>query len=263
MNQMLPYALTGLLAVIFLISLILVVRNLRKSLSDIYERLMSADKELEDMKKVVKGELEDIKKATDREINDFRKALDGQSTANSEEISSKIAQVKEDIRTALKTYIESIIKKITENDAAQKSRFDSLSSQFADLQRKYIQEAARPVENAPEIQASHQDTTAQSTQSTQQAPASPPKQQTPSSDDANAKARRLARLIVSDIALYNRKNVERGVKEGNFLELLEHDIKEARSLYARRVSEEIRNSTSYLDDAFQELFEKTKQELNL
>ncbi len=97
----------------------------------------------------------------------------------------------------------------------------------------------------------------------QQHAGSPPRPQAAASDDAHAKARRLARLIVSDIALYNRKNVERGVREGKFLELLEHDINEARSLYARRVPEEIRNSTSYLDDAFKELYEKTKQELNL
>ncbi len=260
MNQMLPYALTGLLAVVFFITLILVVRNLRKSLSDVYERLMSADRELEEMKQAVKGELEAMKMSLDRESEDIRKILDAQASAKSEEMSGKIAQVKEDIRAALKAYIDSIIKKISENDAAQKSRFDSLSSQFADLRQQYAQDAARPAESTSGIQAGLQDKTQHPGQ---QAPASPPKQQTPSSEDANAKARRLARLIVSDIALYNRKNVERGVREGNFLELLEQDIKEARSLYARRVSEEIRNNTSYLDEAFQELFEKTKQELNL
>jgi hypothetical protein len=260
MTQMLPYALTGLIAVVFLLSLVLVARNFRKSLSDIFDRLMSMDNDLEDAKKTMDREIEELKKIVKSELEDVRKTLDGQSAANAEEISLKSKQVKDDIRTALKSYIESIIKKISENDAAQKSRFDSLSSQLAELEQKYVQEAAKPVANTPETHTIQQAAPARETQN---AVAPQPKQPAPSSDDAFAKARRLARLIVSDIALYNRKNVERGVKEGNFLELLEHDINEARSLYARRVSEEIRNSTSYLDEAFQELFEKTKQELNL
>jgi hypothetical protein len=57
--------------------------------------------------------------------------------------------------------------------------------------------------------------------------------------------------------------VEEGIRNGNFEELLAHDIKEARSLYARRVPEEIRNATTYLDEAFTELMEKTRQELSL
>jgi hypothetical protein len=259
MNQMLPYALTGLLAVIFFLSLVLVVRSFRKSLSGILERLMSMDKELEDFRNTVKGEIEDIRKAAEGEIDTIRKSLEGQSAASTEEISRKSTQIKEDIRAALKTYIESIIKKISENDAAQKGRFDNLSSQFADLQRKCLQENVKPAPITPVTDAK---TPTPQPAPTQQAPVSAPKQQS-SSDDAFAKARRLARLIVSDIALYNRKNVERGIKEGNFLELLDHDIKEARSLYARRVPEEIRNSTSYLDDAFKELIGKIKQELNL
>ncbi len=260
MNQMLPYALTGLLAVVFFLSLVLVVRNFRKKLSDMLDRLMSMDKELDDLKKAGKGEIEDIRKGAQGDIDDVRKALDALAASNIQEINQKSTQIKEDIRAALKTYIESIIKKITENDAAQKSRFETLSSQFADLQRKYPREAASPMPKAPATDAESQ---APQAPSAQQAAGSPPKKQAATSDDAHAKARRLARLIVSDIALYTRKNVERGVKEGKVLELLEHDINEARALYARRVPEEIRNSTSYLDEAFKELFEKTKQELNL
>jgi hypothetical protein len=62
MTQMLPYALTGLIAVVFLLSLVLVARNFRKSLSDIFDRLMSMDNDLEDAKKTMDREIEELKR---------------------------------------------------------------------------------------------------------------------------------------------------------------------------------------------------------
>lgn len=261
MNQILTFAPIGLLAVVFFVSLFLVTRGFRKKQADLLDRLMSMDRELDDLKKAGRVDTDGIRRGLQDDIENIRKAMDGLSAANIDEISRKTTQVKEDIRTALKTYIESIIKKIGENDAAQKSMFETLSSQVAELQRKSLDEAPVPASDTPG--------TGEAMQQPQQAPpmqmsAVPPqKRQAGPSDDEHAKARRLARLIVSDIALYNRKNVERGVREDKFMEVLEQDINEARALYVRRVPEEIRNSTSYLDDAFKELFEKTKQELNL
>ena len=81
--------------------------------------------------------------------------------------------------------------------------------------------------------------------------------------EAHAKARRLARIIVSDIVLYNQPHVEEGVRSGMFYELLADDIREGRALYARRVPDEIRASTSYLEDAFDQLISKKREELNL
>jgi len=85
----------------------------------------------------------------------------------------------------------------------------------------------------------------------------------PELPEAHVKARRLARIIVSDIVLYNQATVEEGVRKGNFYELLADDIREGRALYARRVSEEIRQDASYLEDAFEELIAKKKREYNL
>ena len=85
------------------------------------------------------------------------------------------------------------------------------------------------------------------------------------SDDAvpvdHKKAQRLARLIVSDIALYNKSLVEAGVRNGTFYKVLDDDIREGRALYERRVAEEIRNCTSYLDDAFADLIRRKEKEL--
>jgi hypothetical protein len=77
------------------------------------------------------------------------------------------------------------------------------------------------------------------------------------------KARRLARIIVSDIILYNQARVEDGVRNGTFYKLLNDDIVEGTALYQRRVSEEIRSCTSYLEEAFEELIAKKKLELRL
>jgi predicted Zn finger-like uncharacterized protein len=79
--------------------------------------------------------------------------------------------------------------------------------------------------------------------------------------EAHEKARRLARLIVSDIALYNQERVEDGVCNDTFYELLEEDVREGRALYERRISEEIRKCTSYLEDAFEELVSQKKREM--
>jgi predicted Zn finger-like uncharacterized protein len=85
----------------------------------------------------------------------------------------------------------------------------------------------------------------------------------PELPEAHVKARRLARIIVSDIILYNQGKVEEGVRNGTFYQLLADDIGEGRALYQRRVAAEIRNATSYLEDAFEELIAKKKRELSL
>jgi predicted Zn finger-like uncharacterized protein len=86
---------------------------------------------------------------------------------------------------------------------------------------------------------------------------------TASAEDAEAheKARRLARLIVSDIALYNQERVEDGVRNDTFYELLEDDVREGRALYERRIPEEIRRGTLYLEEAFEELISQKKREM--
>lgn len=81
--------------------------------------------------------------------------------------------------------------------------------------------------------------------------------------ESHLKARRFARIIVSDIALYNQAKVEQGVREGTFFDLLADDINEGRAIYAQRVTEDIRSGTAYLDEALADLVAKKKRELNL
>ena len=74
------------------------------------------------------------------------------------------------------------------------------------------------------------------------------------------RARRFARLIVSDIVLYNQDAVAEGIARGTFYDLLNEDITEGRALYEKRVPEIIRQSKDYFQEAFDNFIaEKKKQ----
>lgn len=68
--------------------------------------------------------------------------------------------------------------------------------------------------------------------------------------EAVEKARRFARIIVSDIALYNQETVIEGLKNGTFYELLKNDVHEGRELYEARVPIVIRSRKDYYQEAF-------------
>lgn len=58
-------------------------------------------------------------------------------------------------------------------------------------------------------------------------------------------ARRLARAIVSDVALYNREKVEQGIKEDNIFEVLHEQLTEGRDHFQSRVSKELAESNIF------------------
>lgn len=107
------------------------------------------------------------------------------------------------------------------------------------------------------------------------APMPAPPQPSPSTSEAHAsfapvslpevelKASRLARIIVSDIVLYNQGRVEQGVRDGSFYELLADDIREGELLYRQRVPQQVRDTTSYLEDAFEDLIAKKRAEMRI
>jgi predicted Zn finger-like uncharacterized protein len=68
--------------------------------------------------------------------------------------------------------------------------------------------------------------------------------------EAVEKARRFARIIVSDIALYNQEAVIAGLKNGTFYELLKTDVDEGRELYEKRVPAAIKSRKDYYQEAF-------------
>ncbi len=75
-------------------------------------------------------------------------------------------------------------------------------------------------------------------------------------------AQRLARTIASDLLLYNREKVERGIQEDNLFELLEAEIREGRELYKSRVSSEIIDTYQFLDRAIVDILIASQAELD-
>ena len=59
-------------------------------------------------------------------------------------------------------------------------------------------------------------------------------------------AERLARIIVSDIVLYNPEKFEAGIRDGNVLEALEAEVEEGRSHFEQRVELRVRESRDFL-----------------
>lgn len=67
-------------------------------------------------------------------------------------------------------------------------------------------------------------------------------------EDAD-KARRLARTIVSDIALYNREEIRKGIKNDNVFDLLDVELERGRKLYISRVSPEVQKQKNFYNQA--------------
>jgi DNA-binding response OmpR family regulator len=78
---------------------------------------------------------------------------------------------------------------------------------------------------------------------------------------AHEAAKRLARIIMSDIALYNQRAVEEGVLNGTIYEVLRDEIEEGKKLYDGRVPPEIVSSTNYYREAIDEFVKRRKMEM--
>jgi hypothetical protein len=73
------------------------------------------------------------------------------------------------------------------------------------------------------------------------------------------RARRLARVLASDIAIYNKEKRDRGVKDGNLVAVLGYEIKKSWEVYKERVTPEMANSTPYFRDALNEMLAEGKK----
>lgn len=66
--------------------------------------------------------------------------------------------------------------------------------------------------------------------------------------EAVAKAERLARIIVSDIVLYNEEKFASALAAGNVLEALEAELEEGRALFRGRVEASVRETRDFLSE---------------
>jgi hypothetical protein len=155
---------------------------------------------------------------------------------NGEEKDLKITQLHEDLRSALNSFKESTDRKLAESEVAAKAQNEEVIEKVTGLLRQTVRKPEQKIEEPPPQRSS----------------VSP----------VHEKAKRLARLIVSDIVLYNQAAVEESIRNDNFFDAMSHDVQEAHNLYASRVPEEIRKDTAYLDDAFNDLIERKKREIS-
>ncbi|HYC61772.1 MAG TPA: response regulator [Thermoanaerobaculia bacterium] len=74
-------------------------------------------------------------------------------------------------------------------------------------------------------------------------------------------ARRLARLILSDIIIYHVDKVERGIRDDNFFEVLRDEIDEGRHYYDSRVPMTVRRDTEIFTETLQQFVQMKREEL--
>jgi predicted Zn finger-like uncharacterized protein len=67
------------------------------------------------------------------------------------------------------------------------------------------------------------------------------------------RARRLARVLVSDILCYNQDKRDQALLDGNLMTALGDDIKKSWELYKEKVGPELANSTNYFKEALNEI----------
>jgi hypothetical protein len=81
----------------------------------------------------------------------------------------------------------------------------------------------------------------------------------PEARTRHERARRLARVLASDIAIYNKEKRERGLREGNLVAVLGYEIKKSWEVYKERVTPDLANSTPYFRDALNEMLAEGKK----
>jgi response regulator RpfG family c-di-GMP phosphodiesterase len=74
-------------------------------------------------------------------------------------------------------------------------------------------------------------------------------------------ARRLARLILSDIIIYHAAKVEQGIRDNNFFDLLKGEIEEGRQYYDSRVPPRVRRDTEIYTETLQQFVQMKREEL--
>lgn len=75
-------------------------------------------------------------------------------------------------------------------------------------------------------------------------------------------ARRLARLILSDIIIYNAEKVDAGIRSGNFFDMLKDEIREGRDYYESRVPYRVRQQTEFFGETLQQFVQMKSEEMS-
>lgn len=74
--------------------------------------------------------------------------------------------------------------------------------------------------------------------------------------DPHERAKRLARLIVSDIIIYNQDKVVEGIKEDTLFDLLKEDIEVGRTYYEKNIDPAVSEHANYFNQALVDILIK-------
>jgi hypothetical protein len=72
-------------------------------------------------------------------------------------------------------------------------------------------------------------------------------------NDPNAKARRLARALISDLISYFPKKKEEGLRDGTLKELFKEEIKKSYEEFLNQIDKEFAESTTHFTDALNDI----------
>lgn len=91
-----------------------------------------------------------------------------------------------------------------------------------------------------------------------EAPPEPEPEKKPAASKARGRgkedrAKRLARVLVSDILCYNQEKRDQAIKDGNLMTVLGEEIKKSWELYKEQVGPEVASSTNYFKEALNEI----------
>ncbi len=77
-------------------------------------------------------------------------------------------------------------------------------------------------------------------------------------DEEKTKAMRIARVIASDISVFNEQKIIKGIEQDNLFDALKDEIEEGREHYKSRVSSEIYKTTNFFDRAIVDIVIRPK-----
>jgi hypothetical protein len=76
--------------------------------------------------------------------------------------------------------------------------------------------------------------------------------------DPHDRARKLARLIVGDIAAHHTEKIAEGIRNDTLFEILERELDEGRKYYQKNVDPEVAAQADYFNEAVVDILVKGK-----
>ncbi len=80
----------------------------------------------------------------------------------------------------------------------------------------------------------------------------------PDPRDPHERAKRLARLIVSDIIIYNQDKIVEGIKQDTLFDLLKEDIEVGRAYYEKNIDPAVAEHSDYFNHALVDILIKSR-----